>query len=85
MSDLKEAWIIVDFKIIKNRNKCTLMLNQTSYVMKVLLEKEMRDCLHVEILMKSKLFIILDKLNNAMKVSTVNLQWIVEKLIIHCI
>jgi len=56
------------------------MLNQTLYIMKILLEEEIRDCLHIEIFMKSKLFITLNKTDNVMKASLVNMQWIVEKL-----
>jgi len=48
--------------------------------MKVLLEEEMRDCLHVEILIKLRLFITLDETDNVMKASWADMQWIVEKL-----
>jgi len=84
MLDFEEVWIIVDFKVIKNRNKCTLMLNQTLYVKKVLIEKKMKDCLHIEILMKLKLFITLNEINNVMKVSTINMQQIEWKVNVHC-
>jgi len=50
------------------------MLNQTLYIMKILLEEEIRDCLHIEIFMKSKLFITLNKTDNVMKASLVNMQ-----------
>jgi len=69
-----EAQIIVDFKVIKNKNKCTLMLNQALYVMKVLLEKEMQNCSVIEIFMKSELYIVLNELDNVMKVNSINLQ-----------
>ncbi len=49
--------------------------------MKVLSEEEMQNCLVVEILMKLRLYIILNELNNVMKVSSIKLQQIVEKLI----
>jgi len=49
--------------------------------MKVLSEEEMQNCLAIKVLMKSESYITLDKSNNAMKVSTVNLQQIIEKLI----
>ena len=48
--------------------------------MKVLSEEEMRDCSAVKVSMKSESYITLDKSNNAMKVSTADLQWIIEKL-----
>jgi len=66
MLNLKEVWIIVNFKVIRNRNKHTLMLNQTSYVTKVLFREKMKNYLHVEIFMKSELFITLDEMNNVM-------------------
>ena len=50
------------------------------YVTEVLLEEEMRDCSAVKISMKFELYVTLNKSDNAIKVSTVNLQWIVEKL-----
>ena len=40
----------------------------------------MKNCSAVKVSMKSELYIIFDKSNNAMKVCTVNLQQIVEKL-----
>jgi len=40
----------------------------------------MQNCSAVKVSMKFELYVTLDKSNNAMKVSTVNLQWIVEKL-----
>jgi len=40
----------------------------------------MQNCSAVKVSMKFELYVTLDKLNNAMKVSTVNLQQIVEKL-----
>jgi len=81
MSDLEKTWIIVDFKIIKDRNKYTLMLNQISYIIKVLLEEKIKNYLHIKIFMKSESFITLNKMNNVMKANSVNMQWIVEKLI----
>ena len=48
--------------------------------MKVLSEKEMQICSAVKVSMKFELYVILNKSNNAMKVSTVDLQQIVEKL-----
>jgi len=48
--------------------------------MKVLSEEKMQNCSAVKVSMKSESYITLDKSNNAMKVSTVNLQQIVEKL-----
>jgi len=42
--------------------------------MKVLSEKEMQNCSAVKVSMKFELYITLDELNNAMKVSIVNLQ-----------
>jgi len=80
MLNLNKAQIIVDFQIIRDKSKWTLTLNQVSYIMKVLSEEEMQNCSAVKVLMKSELYVTLDKLDNAMKVSTVNLQWIVEKL-----
>jgi len=74
MLNLKKAQIIVDLRMIRNRNKYTLMLNQILYIMKVLLEKEMRNCLYIEIFMKSELFITLNKMNNIMKASSINMQ-----------
>jgi len=56
------------------------MLNQTLYIMKVLLKEEMKNCLHVEILMKSKLFIILNEMNDVIKANLINMQQIVKKL-----
>jgi len=57
MSDFEETWIIVDFRVIKNKNKHTLRLNQALYVMKVLSEEEIKIYLYIEIFMKSELFI----------------------------
>jgi len=74
ISNLNEAQIIVDLQVIKDRSKQTLMLNQILYVTKILLKKEMKDCSAVKVSMKSELYVTLNKLNNAMKVSTVNLQ-----------
>jgi len=48
--------------------------------MKFLSEEEMQNYSAVKVSMKSESYITLDKSNNAMKVSTVNLQWIVKKL-----
>jgi len=48
--------------------------------MKVLLEEEMQDCSAIKVSMKSELYIILNESDDAIKVSTVNLQQIVEKL-----
>ena len=50
------------------------MLNQISYVMKVLSKKEMKNCLYVEIFIKSKSFITLNEMNNVMKASSANMQ-----------
>ncbi len=50
------------------------MLNQALYVMKVLSEEEIRNCSAVKVSMKSELYVTLDKSDNTMKVSTVNLQ-----------
>jgi len=74
MSDFEEAWIIVDFRVIRNRNKCILMLNQILYIMKVLSEKKMRNYSHIKILMKSETFITLNKTNNIIKASSINIQ-----------
>ena len=56
------------------------MLNQALYIMKVLLKEEMKDCSAVKVSMKSESYVMLNESDDAMKVSTVNLQWIVEKL-----
>jgi len=48
--------------------------------MKVLSEKEMKNCSTLKVSMKFQLNITHNKSNNAMKVSTVNLQQIIEKL-----
>jgi hypothetical protein len=72
--------IIVDFKVIRDWNKWMLMLNQALYIMKILSEKKMQNCSAVEVSMKLKSYITLNEMNNVMKVSSVNLQWIVEKL-----
>jgi len=40
----------------------------------------MKDCSTVKVLMKFELYVTFNKSNNAMKVSTVNLQQIIEKL-----
>jgi len=42
--------------------------------MKILSEKEMQNCSAIKVSMKSELYITLDESDNAMKVSTVNLQ-----------
>jgi len=80
MLNLEKAQIIVDLKIIRNKNKHILMLNQTSYIMKVLLEEKMKNYSHIKIFIKSKSFIILNKINNIMKTNLTNIQQIVEKL-----
>jgi len=49
--------------------------------MKVLSEEEIQNCSAVKVSMKFELYVTLNELNNAMKVSTVNLQQIVKKLI----
>ena len=41
MSDLEEARVIVDFRVIRNQNKHTLTLNQALYVEEVLQKEEM--------------------------------------------
>jgi len=74
MLNLSEAQIIVDLQIIKNRSKQALILNQVLYITEVLSEKEMKNCSAIKISMKSESYIILDKSNNAMKVSTADLQ-----------
>jgi len=56
------------------------MLNQTLYVTEILSEEEMKNCSHIEIFMKSESFITLNEMNNVMKASSTNMQWIVEKL-----
>ena len=42
--------------------------------MKVLSEKKMQNCLTVEVSMKLRLYVILNELNNTIKVSSVELQ-----------
>jgi hypothetical protein len=66
------------FKVIRDWNKWMLMLNQASYIMKILSEEEMQNCSAVKVLMKLRLYITLNKINNLMKVSSTDLQWIVE-------
>ncbi len=48
--------------------------------MKVLSEKEMQDCLVIKVLMKLRLYVMLNESDNVMKISSVELQWVVEKL-----
>ncbi len=48
--------------------------------MKVLSEEKMQNCLVVKILMKLRLYIILNESDDIMKVSSAELQQIVEKL-----
>jgi len=48
--------------------------------MKILSEEKIKDCLHIKIFMKLKSFITLNEMNNVMKVSSADMQWIVEKL-----
>jgi len=69
MSDLNKAQIIVDFQIIRDRNKWILTLNQVLYVTEILSEEKMRNCSAMKVLMKSEFFITLDKMNNVMKAS----------------
>jgi hypothetical protein len=74
MLNLDEAQIIVDFKVIKDRNKCTLMLNQALYIMKILSEEEMQNCSAVEVSMKLRLYVTLNESNNVMKANSAELQ-----------
>ncbi len=48
--------------------------------MKVLSEEKMWNCLAVKVLIKLRLYIILNESDNVMKASSVKLQWVVEKL-----
>ena len=80
MSDLKEARVIVSFRVIRNWNKHTLTLNQASYIEEVLQEEEMQNCSPVEVPMKLKLFITLNEAGDSDEVNLKNLQQIVEKL-----
>ena len=74
MSDLKEVRVIVSFRIIRDQNKYTLTLNQTLYIEEVLQKEEMQGCSPVKILMKSGLFITLNKAEDSDEVSLKNLQ-----------
>ncbi len=47
--------------------------------MKVLSEEKMQNCSAVKVLMKLRLYVILNESDNAIKVSSVKLQWIIEK------
>ena len=80
MSDLEEARVIFDLRIIRDQNKHTLTLNQTLYIEEVLQKEEMQDCSPVEVPMKLELFITLNKAGDSDKASLKNLQQIVEKL-----
>ena len=80
MSDLKEARVIVSFRVIRDQNKHTLTLNQASYIEEVLQEEGMQDCSPVEVPMKQGLFITLNEAGDSDEASLKNLQQIVEKL-----
>ena len=48
--------------------------------MKVLSKEEMQNCSAVEVLMKLRLYVILNESNNTIEVSSAELQWVIEKL-----
>ncbi len=48
--------------------------------MKVLSEEEIQNYLIIKVLIKSELYIMLNELNNVIKASSAELQWVVEKL-----
>jgi len=50
------------------------------YVTEVLSEEKIKNCSVIEISMKSELYVTLNELNNTMKVSSINIQQIIEKL-----
>jgi len=50
------------------------------YVIEVLSEEEMQNYLVVKVLMKLRLYIILNESDNIIKASSTELQWVVEKL-----
>ena len=74
MSDLEKARVIIDFRVIRNQNKHTLTLDQTSYIEEVLQKEEMQDCSPVKVLIKLKFFITLNEAGDSNKVSLKNLQ-----------
>ena len=48
--------------------------------MKVLLKKEMQNCLILEVSMKLRSYVMLNESDNVMKTSSAELQWVIEKL-----
>jgi len=52
MKDFKKAKIIIGIRVIKNRFKGTLILNQASYVHQVLKEKEIKNCFINDVFIK---------------------------------
>lgn len=80
MSDLGEAQTIIGLRIVRDRNKRTLTLDQASYVEEVLLQEGMRDCSPVEVPMKPGSFITLDEPEDTDEAELKDLQRIVGKL-----
>jgi len=48
--------------------------------MKILSEEEMQNCSVIKKSMKLRLYVILNELNNVMKISSIKLQQVIEKL-----
>jgi len=57
IKDFGEARIIIGIRVIKNRFKGILILNQTSYVHQVLKKKGIRDCFINDVFIKPKSYI----------------------------
>jgi len=57
IKDLGKARIIINIRVIRNRLKKTLTLNQTSYVHQILTKKGIKDYLPSDILIKTKLYV----------------------------
>jgi len=80
IKDLKEARIIIGMRVIKNRFKGTLILNQVSYVHQVLKKKEIRDCFISDVFIRFKSYIKLAVTENTENADLKIYQQILKKL-----
>jgi len=57
IKDLGETRIIIGIRVIKDRFKGILILNQTSYIHQILVKKGIKDYLPSDVLIKTKLYV----------------------------
>jgi hypothetical protein len=77
MLNLDEAWIIVDFKVIKTEISVCWCWIKFCMLWKCYQRKRWRN-VHLLRYYEVKIFITLNEMNNTTTVSSANLQWIVE-------